>query len=687
MDRIWQRAPALGLCVLMILLGVPSLADVCVAAPRFIAPVDAAIARSFEAPLGPYAAGHRGIDYKVPAGTVVMASSDGVVSFAGPVADDGMFITIRHDVELETTYSFLSRVDVVAGQRVRQGDPIGASGDGHASVMPGLHFGVKLAGAYIDPQLLLGIDLDDISKMISLAPMEEEPTKAFFIDGPSAFGEFPQDGARGESKDFFVSAGSALAKAGRWLLGLPADIGGFAVGAAKAGWAFAKAGWSFAKQAGSWLWSGAKSMGGYIAREVKYHVELLKTVGKIIVDAFKQAWNWVKEPLFRALRFVGSAITKVWRAIVTAISKVFGFVARLPSAVMRLVKRVVGPTAPVRLAKGIVDQSRCGKAPKGPRIPTSAELKAGAKPPPAPNDNIVVAVAGIGSWTMGKGGNPESHASIYQLDFQTLGYSPEQIFHYSYRGLDDRAGGGPYRLHAPYTKEDTYKSIEESALLLDEQLREIHRKYPDKQIDLVAHSQGGLVAQYWVERHYKPGDPRVGEVAHFVTIATPHKGADAAQLGQRLSSTRVGRAKLALVNIAAGQAGLPPPSSPAALEMAEDSSFIGSLNREWDPKRVDTTTIAATFDYVVTPAHTRLKGARHFTVDLPTNLSSVTRAHSSAPKATATKVLMHQILSDSSLACTGFRNAIADAVVGRTISGVQDGLLNLMGQALEGPGI
>ncbi|MGH2809507.1 MAG: M23 family metallopeptidase, partial [Actinomycetota bacterium] len=72
-------------------------------AERFIKPVDAPITRRYEQPSGPYAPGHRGIDFEVPVGTPVVASNGGTVSFAGPVAHDGLFVTIDHANGLQTT--------------------------------------------------------------------------------------------------------------------------------------------------------------------------------------------------------------------------------------------------------------------------------------------------------------------------------------------------------------------------------------------------------------------------------------------------------------------------------------------------------------------------------------------------------------------------------------------------------
>ena len=104
------------LCALLVLLG-PS-AGVGFAAERpFIPPVQAEVVRSFEAPTNRFSSGHRGIDYGVPAGTPVRASGAGSIAFAGPVAGS-LYITVRHTGGIETTYSFLSRIDIAHGDLV-----------------------------------------------------------------------------------------------------------------------------------------------------------------------------------------------------------------------------------------------------------------------------------------------------------------------------------------------------------------------------------------------------------------------------------------------------------------------------------------------------------------------------------------------------------------------------------------
>ncbi|MGI8425188.1 MAG: M23 family metallopeptidase [Actinomycetota bacterium] len=74
--------------------------------------------------------GHRGIDYGASS-TPVSASNEGTVKFAGPVAGDGLFVTISHAGGLETTDSFLSFIHVSMGDDVTKGRRIADSGHGH----------------------------------------------------------------------------------------------------------------------------------------------------------------------------------------------------------------------------------------------------------------------------------------------------------------------------------------------------------------------------------------------------------------------------------------------------------------------------------------------------------------------------------------------------------------------------
>jgi len=94
---------------------------------------------------------HAGVDYAAPNGTPVRTVGDGIVEFAGVQNGYGNVITIQHSPEQSTTYAHLSRIDVRKGERVEQGERIGAVGATGWATGPHLHFEFKLKGAQIDP--------------------------------------------------------------------------------------------------------------------------------------------------------------------------------------------------------------------------------------------------------------------------------------------------------------------------------------------------------------------------------------------------------------------------------------------------------------------------------------------------------------------------------------------------------
>lgn len=99
---------------------------------------------------------HSGLDIAAPTGTQVLATADGIVS----LVHDGMVLTgktvmIDHGFGLDSVYIHMSEITVEQGQRVRQGDQIGAIGMTGRTNGPHLHFGISWYGAKLDPQTVM----------------------------------------------------------------------------------------------------------------------------------------------------------------------------------------------------------------------------------------------------------------------------------------------------------------------------------------------------------------------------------------------------------------------------------------------------------------------------------------------------------------------------------------------------
>lgn len=94
---------------------------------------------------------HLAVDYAAPPGTPVRAVADGVVEAAGWRGGNGISVTLRHRRGYQTMYNHLSRVEVRAGQRVRQRQVIGRVGSTGLSTGPHLDYRVMKKGRFVNP--------------------------------------------------------------------------------------------------------------------------------------------------------------------------------------------------------------------------------------------------------------------------------------------------------------------------------------------------------------------------------------------------------------------------------------------------------------------------------------------------------------------------------------------------------
>ncbi len=94
---------------------------------------------------------HKGVDFGAVTGTPIQAAGDGLVEMASWNGGYGNYVRIRHGNGYATAYAHMSRIGVKNGQRVRQGQVIGAVGTTGRSTGPHLHYEVLLQGKQINP--------------------------------------------------------------------------------------------------------------------------------------------------------------------------------------------------------------------------------------------------------------------------------------------------------------------------------------------------------------------------------------------------------------------------------------------------------------------------------------------------------------------------------------------------------
>ncbi len=208
--------------------------------------------------------------------------------------------------------------------------------------------------------------------------------------------------------------------------------------------------------------------------------------------------------------------------------------------------------------------------------------------------HALLVVGGIGSSWSGTG-------NALGLPAADLGYEKADVHSFSY------AGAGAYQSEA------TWGSIATAALSLGVQLQQLQLDHPGREVDLVAHSQGGIVVDQFLQHVYRAGDgyPPIGTV---VTLSSPHEGTPMATTSRQTDSSAVGSALHGLI---ADRLGLPPPNAVAVTDLAEGSDLMRHL---WDhrlPDQIDFTSISAVDDVIVPNGATRvpLKGVEYALTD------------------------------------------------------------------------
>lgn len=98
---------------------------------------------------------HKGVDLRAEAGSIVLATADGIVREANFTELSGNRLVVQHNFGFETRYSHLDQFDVEPGDIVHKGDQIGISGNSGLSHAPHLHYEIRYLGKSVDPDQFL----------------------------------------------------------------------------------------------------------------------------------------------------------------------------------------------------------------------------------------------------------------------------------------------------------------------------------------------------------------------------------------------------------------------------------------------------------------------------------------------------------------------------------------------------
>lgn len=291
---------------------------------------------------------------------------------------------------------------------------------------------------------------------------------------------------------------------------------------------------------------------------------------------------------------------------------------------------------------------------------------AGVAAPRPEGRRVLVLVAGFGSTS--------EHTGVDDVDAAALGYDPADVLRFSYAGGRTPAAPGvagtplgaldASRYDASHSLADLPGAGDDLAELLDA----VAEAAPGVPIDLVAHSQGGVVARLGLSRAAGRGELPT-EVQTLTTLGSPHHGADLATAGAAIASTPRGAAALDL----AGALGFPVGSDSAALaQLSETSSLAADPGGGGEgapfPPGIRFTSVAARGDPVVPVPRTLAPGAATITV-------SVTGpgAHDALPGSVEATREIALAVGGLPPSCRNRGDRLVDVAVGHGISAAHDG--------------
>ncbi|MEQ9115417.1 MAG: M23 family metallopeptidase [Rickettsiales bacterium] len=96
---------------------------------------------------------HKGIDLVGKKRAPVLATANGVVSFAGRQSGYGKTIIIEHSNTSSTLYAHLNTILVSKGERVRLGEKIAIQGNTGSSTNDHLHYETRLKNQQVNPEI------------------------------------------------------------------------------------------------------------------------------------------------------------------------------------------------------------------------------------------------------------------------------------------------------------------------------------------------------------------------------------------------------------------------------------------------------------------------------------------------------------------------------------------------------
>ena len=103
---------------------------------------------------------HFGVDLEGKVGEPNYAANEGTVVMVRECYASGGTVLIHHGANLFTAYFHISKFTAHEGQEIKRGEQVGLVGKSGRVTGPHLHFGVKVAGLWVNAETLLQLDFE-----------------------------------------------------------------------------------------------------------------------------------------------------------------------------------------------------------------------------------------------------------------------------------------------------------------------------------------------------------------------------------------------------------------------------------------------------------------------------------------------------------------------------------------------
>jgi hypothetical protein len=248
-----------------------------------------------------------------------------------------------------------------------------------------------------------------------------------------------------------------------------------------------------------------------------------------IGEAIGDAAGWTLDRVEDALDLGLAALRTVAEAAVDFVETVTAVVREVMQAIRDVVEGVEG--AIERLAELAVEGAvAIFEAVVEAGLDLYEALTSCPQPPPKAHSegsgNIAVAVGGLFSSRERQA--PDAHGDWFDESFKfrrrVLGYTREEVVYHSYREGSETYGW-----------EDTLGDLHEQARSLGRQIKAAGEANPGRAIDLVGHSQGGLVIALFLTEVYAGHEDEYPPIENALTFGSPHEGTPVADLAQTVT--------------------------------------------------------------------------------------------------------------------------------------------------------